>query len=31
MSPTSLGRIREEAELNLAAYVALFFPKLGVQ
>ncbi len=31
MSPASLGRIREEAELNLAAYVALFFPKLGVQ
>ncbi len=31
MSPGSLGRIREEAELNLAAYVALFFPKLSVQ
>ncbi|THF62597.1 HDOD domain-containing protein [Pseudothauera rhizosphaerae] len=31
MSPASLGRIREEAELNLAAYVALFFPKLSVQ
>ncbi|THF66929.1 HDOD domain-containing protein [Pseudothauera nasutitermitis] len=31
MSPAKLGRIREEAELHLAAYVALFFPKLGVQ
>lgn len=30
MSPESLGRIREDAELNLAAYVSLFFPKLRV-
>lgn len=30
MSPESLARIREEAELNLAAYVSLFFPKLRV-
>jgi HD-like signal output (HDOD) protein len=28
MSPESLSRIREEAELNLAAYVSLFFPSL---
>ncbi|HNQ77000.1 MAG TPA: HDOD domain-containing protein, partial [Pseudothauera hydrothermalis] len=29
MSPASLQRVREEAELNLAAYLALFFPRLG--
>jgi len=26
MSPETLGRIREDAELNLAGYIALFFP-----
>jgi HD-like signal output (HDOD) protein len=31
MSPASLGRIREEAELDLAAYVALFFPRFSTQ
>lgn len=30
MSPESLGRIREDAELNLAAYVSLFFPNLRI-
>lgn len=30
MSPDSLGRIREDAELNLAAYVSMFFPKLRI-
>lgn len=29
MSPASLQGVREEAELNLAAYLALFFPRLG--
>ncbi|NMG33308.1 HDOD domain-containing protein [Azoarcus sp. TTM-91] len=31
MSPESLSRIREEAELNLAAYVSLFFPSLKIR
>ncbi|NMG63471.1 HDOD domain-containing protein [Azoarcus indigens] len=31
MSPESLSRIREEAELNLAAYVSLFFPSLKMR
>lgn len=31
MSPESLSRIREEAELNLAAYVSLFFPNLKIR
>ncbi len=29
MSPDSFGRVREDAELNLAAFVALFFPSLA--
>ncbi len=31
MRPESLGRIRAEAELSLAGYVALFFPDLHVR
>ncbi|MBP7468648.1 MAG: HDOD domain-containing protein, partial [Thauera sp.] len=27
LAPEQLGAIREEAELNLAAYLALFFPR----
>ena len=27
LAPEQLGTIREEAELNLAAYLALFFPR----
>ncbi|ANQ84585.1 HDOD domain-containing protein [Azoarcus olearius] len=30
MSPDSLSRVREDAELNLAAYVAAFFPNLRI-
>jgi HD-like signal output (HDOD) protein len=29
LAPAQLGSIREDAELNLAAYVALFFPRMG--